>query len=154
AAILRSPFAHASIVRLDVSAALEHPGVVGVLTGAEVAAMSNPFPVGVGDAPAYYAAAHEVARYSGEPVAVVVARDRYTAEDGAEWIDVESEPLEAVLEPAAGQIVSDRSFSYGDPETAFATADLVVEGSYAFPRWTACPVECYGVVADWNEASG
>ena len=154
AAILRSPFAHASIVRLDVSAALEHPGVVGVLTGAEVAAMSNPFPVGVEDAPAYYAAAHEVARYAGEPVAVVVARDRYTAEDAAELIDVEYEPLEAVLEPAAGQIVSDRSFSYGDPETAFATADLVVEGSYAFPRWTACPVECYGVVADWNEASG
>src|SRR5262249_11494145 len=78
----------------------------------------------------------------------------YTAEDAAELIDVEYEPLEAVLDPAAGQVVSDRSFSYGDPETAFATADLLVEGSYAVPRWTACPGEGYGVVADWNEAGG
>src|SRR6266545_847562 len=101
AAILRSQLPHARIVRLDVSAALEHPGVVGVLTGADVAAMSKPFPVGVEDAPPYRAAAHELARYAGEPLAVVVVRERF-----------------------------------------------------AFPRWTACPVECYGVVADWNEASG
>ena len=47
AAILRSPLAHARIVRLDPSRALEHPGVVGVLTGADVQAMSRPFPVGV-----------------------------------------------------------------------------------------------------------
>ena len=95
AAILRSPFAHARIVRLDASAALEHPGVIGVLTGADVAAMSNPFPVGVENAPPYYAAAHEVARYAGEPLAVVVARDRYTAEDALELIEVEYEPLDA-----------------------------------------------------------
>jgi 2-furoyl-CoA dehydrogenase large subunit len=154
AAILRSPFAHARIVRLDPSAALEHPGVIGVLTGADVVAMSRPFPVGVENPPPYYAAAAEVARYVGEPLAVVVARDRYTAEDAAELIEVEYEPLEPVLESAQGEVVSDRSFSYGDPDAAFAAADLVVEGSYPFPRWTACPVECYGVVADWNEATG
>ena len=99
AAILRSQLAHARIVRLDVSAALEHPGVVGVLTGADVAAMSNPFPVGVENAPPYRAAAHEVARYAGEPLAVVVARDRYTAEDALELIEVEYEPLEPVIDP-------------------------------------------------------
>src|SRR5262249_4024912 len=147
AAILRSPFGHARIVRLDPSAALEHPGVVGVLTGADVVAMSNPFPVGVGSPPPYYAAAHEVARYAGAPVAVVVARDRYTAEDAAELIEVDYEPLDPVLDPAAGDVVSDRSFTYGDPEAAFAAADLVVSGRYAFPRWTSCPIECYGVVA-------
>src|SRR6516164_6893689 len=59
AAILRSPFAHARIANLDASAALEHPGVIGVLTGADVAAMSNPFPVGVENPPPYYAAASE-----------------------------------------------------------------------------------------------
>ena len=73
AAILRSPLAHARIVRLDPSRALEHPGVVGVLTGADVQAMSRPFPVGVENAPPYFAAANEVARYAGEPVAVAGA---------------------------------------------------------------------------------
>jgi 2-furoyl-CoA dehydrogenase large subunit len=154
AAILRSAFAHARITRLDASAALAHTGVIGVLTGEDVVAMSNPFPVGVENPPPYYAAAHEVARYAGEPLAVVVARDRYTAEDAAELIEVEYEPLDPVLDPAAGEVVSDRSFSYGEPDAAFAAADLVVEGRYAFPRWTACPIECYGVVADWNEATG
>jgi 2-furoyl-CoA dehydrogenase large subunit len=154
AAILRSQLPHARIVRLDPSAALAHPGVVGVLTGADVAAMSKPFPVGVEDARPYYAAAHEVSRYAGEPLAVVVARDRYTAEDALELIEVEYEPLDPVVDPEHGEVVSDRSFSYGDPDAAFAAADLVVRERFTFPRWTACPVECYGVVADWNEASG
>ena len=154
AAILRSQLPHARIVRLDPSRALEHPGVVGVLTGADVAAMSKPFPVGVENAPPYYAAANGVARYAGEPLAVVVARDRYVAEDAAELIDVEYEALEPVLDPEAGQVVHERSFSYGDPDAAFAAADLVVSGRFSFPRWTSCPLECYGVVADWNEANG
>ncbi len=154
AAILRSQLAHARIVRLDPSRALEHAGVVGVLAGADVAAMSRPFPVGVENAPPYYAAANETARYAGEPLAVVVARDRYVAEDALELIDVEYEALEPVLDPEAGQIVHERVFSYGDPDAAFAAADLVVSERFSFPRWTSCPLECYGVVADWNEASG
>ena len=78
AAILRSPFAHARIARVDPSAALELPGVVGVLTGEDVAALSRPFPVGVDGARPYYAAAVETARYAGEPVAVVMAKDGVT----------------------------------------------------------------------------
>src|SRR5262245_57501892 len=77
AAILRSQLSHARITRLDPTAALELPGVIGVLTGADVVAMSRPFPVAVEDARPYYAVAHEVARYAGEPLAVVVAKDRY-----------------------------------------------------------------------------
>jgi 2-furoyl-CoA dehydrogenase large subunit len=154
AAILRSPLGHARIVRLDASRALEHPDVVGVLTGSDVVAMSRPFPVGVDDARPYYAAAHETARYAGEPIAVVVARDRYAAEDALELIDVEYEPLEPVLDAERGEVVSDRSFSYGDPDGAFAAADLVVRGRFPFPRWSCTPVECYGVVADWNGATG
>ena len=154
AAVLRSLLAHARIARLDTSAALELPGVIGVLTGADVAAMSRPFPVGVDGARPYYAAAADVARYAGEPLAVVVARDRYIAEDALELIEVEYEPLEPVLDPEAGEIASDRSFSYGDPDAAFAQADLVVEAPFHFPRWSGTPVECYGVVADWNAAAG
>src|SRR3954471_15980602 len=126
AAILRSAFAHARIGRVDATRALEHPGVIGVLTGADVAAMSRPFPVGVEEAPASFSAAHDVARYYGEPLAVVVARDRYVAEDALELIDVEYEPLAAVMEPAAAEVISERTFSYGDVDAAFAGAARVV----------------------------
>jgi 2-furoyl-CoA dehydrogenase large subunit len=159
AAVLRSQLAHARITRLDASAALEHPGVLGVLTGAEVAELSRPFPAGVDSPIAYRAAAHDVARYAGEPVAVVVARDRYVAEDALELIEVDYEPLAPVLDPleAAGSpatLASDRSFSYGDPDGAFASADLVVDERFSFPRWSCTPVECYAVIADWDEATG
>jgi 2-furoyl-CoA dehydrogenase large subunit len=154
AAILRSQLAHARIARLDVSAAEAHPGVVGVLTGADVAAMSRPFPVGLESAPPYYAAAVDVARYAGEPLAVVVARDRYVAEDALELIDVEYEPLGPVMEATEGKVVSDRSFSYGDVDGAFAGADLVVSERFHVPRWSCTPVETYGVVAEWDESAG
>jgi 2-furoyl-CoA dehydrogenase large subunit len=154
AAILRSPLAHARISRLDPSGALELPGVIGVLTGADVVAMSRPFPVGVTGARPYYAAAHEVARYAGEPLAVVVAKDRYLAEDALELIDVDYEPLDPELDPERGEVVSERTFSYGDPDGAVAAADLVVRQRFSFPRWTCAPLETYGVVADWNAISG
>jgi 2-furoyl-CoA dehydrogenase large subunit len=154
AAILRSQLAHARIVRLDPSRALEAPGVVGILTGADVAEMSRPFPVGLEGAPPYYAAAHEVARYAGEPLAVVVARDRYLAEDALELIDVEYEPLEPVLEVERGEVVSDRVFSYGDVEGAFERAHLVVSERFHVPRWSCTPVETYGVLADWDQSAG
>ncbi len=152
AAILRSPLAHARIASLDAAAALELPGVIGVLTGEDVAALSRPFPVGVEDAPPYHAAAVDTVRYAGEPVAVVVARDRYLAEDALEAIEVDYEPLDPVLDPERGEVVSDRTFSYGDPEGALAAADLVVEERFTFPRWSCTPIECYGVVADWDDA--
>jgi 2-furoyl-CoA dehydrogenase large subunit len=152
AAILRSQLAHARIARLDAAAALELPGVAGVLTGADVVAMSRPFPVGIDGAPPYYAAAHEITRYVGEPLAVVVARDRYVAEDALELVEVDYEPLEPVLDAERGQVVSDRSFAYGDVDGAFDRAALVVSERFHVPRWSCTPVECYGVVAEWDEA--
>jgi 2-furoyl-CoA dehydrogenase large subunit len=154
AAILRSQLAHARIARLDASAALEQPGVVGILTGGDVAAMSRPFPVALDGAPPYYAAAVDVVRYQGEPLAVVVARDRYVAEDALELIEVEYDPLEPVIDPEEGEVVSDRAFSYGDVDAAFARADLVVSERFHVPRWTCTPVETYGIVADWNASDG
>ena len=157
AAVLRSPLAHARIAELDPSRALEVPGVVGVLTGADVAAMSRPFPAGIDSPIPYFAAAHETARYVGEPLAVVVARDRYIAEDAVELIDVELEPLPPVVDPVAAvdtsACVSDRSFHYGDVDAALGSADLVVRETFRFHRWSCTPVECYGVVADWDHAS-
>ncbi len=156
AAVLRSPHAHARVVRLDATRALELPGVTGVLTGAEVAEGSRPFPAACPTEVPCYAAAAEVTRYVGEPLAVVVARDRYVAEDALDAIAVEFEPLEVRMDPRAvaaetgPSLVSDRSFSYGDPDAAFARADLVVRETFAFPRWTCAPMECAGVVARWD----
>jgi 2-furoyl-CoA dehydrogenase large subunit len=156
AAVLRSPYAHARITRLDPAAALELPGVVGVLTGADVGELSRPFAAGIDSPVPLYAAAVDTARYVGEPVAVVVARDRYLAEDALELIEVEYEALAPVLDAEAAvdteACVSDRSFSYGAVEDALAAADLVVRERFYFPRWSCTPVECYGVVCDWNAA--
>jgi 2-furoyl-CoA dehydrogenase large subunit len=157
AAIVRSPVAHARVAAVDVSAALEVPGVLGAVTGVEVAGVTRPFPVGVEGAPAQYAAAVDEVRYAGEPVAVVVAKDRYVAEDAAELVVVDYEPLDVVVDPLAAPgeaVVSDRTFSYGDPDGAFAAAELVVRERFRFPRWAGNPLECYGVVCDWNAAEG
>src|SRR5262245_36377997 len=99
AAILRSPYAHARIKRIDMSRALAVDGVVAGLTGQEVRERTKPFSV-VATAPIhYYCMATDKARFVGEPVAALVARDRYLAEDALELIDVEYEPLPAIVDP-------------------------------------------------------
>lgn len=156
-ALVRSPFAHARIRGIDTAAALASPGTLAVLTGADLAAVGRPLGSVIRGATEHHVVAVDVARYAGEPVAVVVAQDRYLAEDAAELVDVDYEPLDAIVDPQAaaeaGHVVSDRSFRYGDPETAFAAADAVVRGRFPFGRWTATPVECFGVVADWDHAA-
>ncbi len=155
AAVVRSQLAHARIV-VDASAALEAPGVIGVLTGADVMALSRPFPAGIDSRTPQYATAIDTVRYVGEPIAVVVARDRYLAEDAAELVDVDYDPLDAVLDPvaAAADAVHDRTFEYGDVDTAMAQADLVLRQTFHVPRFTCTPVECYAVVADWDATAG
>ncbi|HET6174906.1 MAG TPA: xanthine dehydrogenase family protein molybdopterin-binding subunit [Gaiellales bacterium] len=164
AAVVRSPFAHARIGAIDASAALALPGVIGVVTGADVAARSQPFGSALGPGIVHYAAAVDVARYVGEPVCVVVARDRYLAEDAAERVLVDYEPLPVaasveaamdedapLLHPATGSnVVSDRSFRYGQPDAAFAEAAHVIRERFRHPRSSATPVECYGVIAHWQ----
>ena len=156
-ALVRSPFAHARIGGIDTAAALASPGTLAVLTGADLAAVGRPLGSVIRGATEHHVVAVDVARYAGEPVAVVVARDRYLAEDAAELVEVDYEPLDAIVDPQAaaeaGHVVSDRSFRYGDPEAAFAAADTVVRGRFPFGRWLATPVECFGVVADWDHAA-
>ncbi len=155
AAVVRSHLPHARI-RVDPAPALEAPGVVGVLTGEDVQALSRPFPAGIDSPVPHYAAAVETARYVGEPLAVVVARDRYTAEDAAELVAVDYDPLDPLLDAAAAAeteaCVHDRTFHYGDVDEALASAALVVRETFRFPRFTCTPVECYCVVAEWSAA--
>jgi len=153
AAIVRSQLAHAR-VSVDASAALDAPGVRGVLTGEDVAALSRPFPAGIESPVPHWAAAVETARYVGEPLALVVARNRYLAEDAAELVAVDYEPLEAVVEPTDAEAIHERRFHYGDVDDALASADLVVRTTFRVPRFTGLPVECYGVVCDWDEPDG
>jgi 2-furoyl-CoA dehydrogenase large subunit len=155
AAIVRSQLPHAR-VSVDPARALDVAGVVGVLTGEDVKALSRPFPAAIECPVPFYAAAAETTRYVGEPLAVVVARDRYVAEDAAELVVVDYEPLEPVLDPlaAAGTeaCIHDRTFHYGDVDEALAAAHLVVRETFRFPRFTCTPVECYAVVCDWSDA--
>ena len=168
AAVVRSTEAHARIVSVDVSAALAVPGVVGVLTGKDVAVLSRPFPSAIGRAVEHWAAAVDRVRYVGEPVAVVVASDRYVAEDAAELVAVEYDPLpvaaspEAALAPEApvlheavgSNVVSDRRFAYGDAVAALAGADLIVRRRFRHPRSSCTPVEGCGVICWWDPAAG
>lgn len=154
AAVVRSPHAHARITGVDASAALALDGVLAVVTPDDARRHLRPFSVGVGSAPPYWPIALDTASYAGEPVAVVVARDRYLAEDAAGLVAVDYEPLDPVLDVEAGRVASDRHFRYGDPEAAFAGAATTVEASFRFPRYSSTPIECYAVIADWDGAAG
>ena len=167
-AILRSPHAHAEIVAIDTAKALDQPGVFAVLTGEDVVKLTDPFLNAVKQPMKLYALAVGRVRFVGEAVALVVADDRYRAEDACEHIDVTYQVLEAVVDPLAAaradavlihpeadsNVMSERAFRYGDPETAFAEADHVVDLTIDFPRSSHTPIEGYVVVADYHPAEG
>src|SRR6187455_336222 len=99
-AFKRSDVAHGRIVAIDVSAAEAMDGVEAVFTGAQIAEMLAPMPIGTPfPSPPHRAVAVDVVRYSGEPVAVVVASDRYLARDAADAIVVSYDPLPVVVDP-------------------------------------------------------
>src|SRR2546422_3872308 len=92
AAIVRSPHAHARILGYDLGAARAVEGVVGAITGEDVRTLTKPFSVGVTAPVHYYCAAADKVRFVGEPVAVIVAKSRYIAEDAADLVRVHYEP--------------------------------------------------------------
>jgi 2-furoyl-CoA dehydrogenase large subunit len=161
AAVLRSPYPHAAIKSIDASEALKMPGVRGVLTGEDVKEMSNPFPQAVEEPLKYYSIAVDRARYVGEGVAVVVAENRYLAEDALRGIRVDYEVLPAVvdvekaleadapiLHPDIGtNIINHREIRYGDPDDAFAQADVIVKERFSFPKYSSTPMETFAVIA-------
>ncbi len=168
AAVLRSPHAHARIAKLDAGRALALPSVYGIVTGAEVAQKSAPYPVGVPNPPKYYAAAVEKVRYVGEPVALLVARDRYLAEDALDLIEVEYEPVPAVVDEEAAiapgapllheelgtNMAWQRTYRHGEVDRAFAEAEVVVREHFHLARYSATPIETFGVVASYEPVSG
>jgi 2-furoyl-CoA dehydrogenase large subunit len=164
ATILRSPHAHADIVKIDASAAQAAAGVAAVLTGEDIKAMTTSLVVGVKAPVECWPMAVGRVRYVGEPVAIVVAADRYMAEDAADLVEVEYRARPAVVDPLAalspdapvlhdgfnGNVASDRTFRYGDPEQAFAEAAHRISIDIKYPRNSCTPIETYGVIADYD----
>ena len=164
AAFLRSPHPHADIVSIETSVARRAPGVVAVLDGQDIKALTTSLVVGVKAPVECWPIAVGRVRYVGEPVAIVVATNRYLAEDAVDLIEVRYRARPAVIDPLlalnpdapvlhdgfAGNVASDRSFRYGDPEQAFASAAHRISIDIRYPRNSCTPIETYGVVADYD----
>ena len=173
ARMVRSTSAHARLLAVDASEALQIPGVLAVFTAQDVPDTPIPIRIPFAVSPEAEAAlqsplARGVVRYVGEPVAVVVATDPYLAEDAAELVVVDLDELDPVLNPATAgdrsqprvnealgsNTVSRQSFVYGDVDAAFAEADVVIERRLGVHRVTAAPMETRGLVADYDRGSG
>jgi 2-furoyl-CoA dehydrogenase large subunit len=166
AAILRSPHAHAEIETIDCAAARATSDVYAVFTGADAKALTQSLVAGVKAPIECWPIAIERVRYVGEPVAVVVASDRYRAEDALDLIEVNYGPLPAVVDPlaaaapdapllhpaATSNVVGERTFRYGDPESAFAAAKHRIRVDVRYPRNSCTPIETYGVIAEYDPA--
>jgi carbon-monoxide dehydrogenase large subunit len=181
AAFLRSPHAHARIVRVSTDAARAMPGVAGVFTFAELEPWLRPLPL-FGAAPPglaavvhfevrqapQYALCRDRARYVGEVVAMVVADSRALAEDAIERIEIEWEPLPVVVDMVAAAEASSPlvhedwgtnvavgfTHAIGDADRAFAAADTVFTETFRIQRYVGMPLEGRGVVAQWDRREG
>jgi len=170
-AVLRSPLAHARIVSIDTTAAEAHPRVKAVITGQALEGRGLAWmPTLSQDVQAVLAT--DKVRFQGQEVAFVVAEDRYSARDALELINVDYEPLPAVidaakaLDPGAAVIRDDLAgrqdnhifdWEAGDQaatDAVFAGADVVVAQDMLYPRSHPAPLETCGAVADFNPVSG
>ena len=171
-ALVRSPYGHAKINRVDVSAAANADGVVSVFTGADLAEQLGSLPAGwlldeetTGmKAPEHPPLAIEKVRYVGDAVAAVVANSPAAASDAVALVEVDYEPLAAVTDAekatadgapvvhddAPGNLAFDWSVGAGDYEAAAAEADVVVSERIINQRLIPNPMEARGIMADYN----
>src|SRR5262245_32400859 len=171
-AMLRSPYAHAKIVSIDTSEALAHPNVAAVVTAKDLETLGLAWmPTISYDTQAVLAG--DKVRFQGQEVAFVIATDEYSARDALQLIDVEYEPLPAIvnarkaLDPAAPLIRDDKQgqvdnlasplWEAGDEDATdrvFAEADTVVTRDIIYPRCHPAPLETCGMIADFNPETG
>ena len=172
AAFARSPLAHARVLSVDVSAARALPGVVAVLTGADLDAMTVPAPDpllallgGAGPTPEFTLLATDKVRLVGDPVAIVVAESRYLAEDGCDLVEVEYDDLPPVMSAAfaldpnspplfanlGNNIARPHSrHEFGDVSGTFASADRIMDFHIDVHRHQNVPMEGRGCVASYD----
>ncbi|MDA0652082.1 MAG: xanthine dehydrogenase family protein molybdopterin-binding subunit [Proteobacteria bacterium] len=170
AAFVRSPYAHAKIINIDVSRAVAQPGIVKTMTGAELAKLCTGPWVGIlscfegmKSAPQYPMAVDR-ACWQGEPVVMVVGNTRAQAEDAAELVEIEWQELpattekETALDPATPVIHPDlgdnlafeKTIDNGNVDAAFEAADIIVEDTFEFGRHTAVSLEPRALLADYD----
>jgi carbon-monoxide dehydrogenase large subunit len=172
AAFVRSPLAHGTVLSVDVSAARALPGVVAVLTGADLEAMTVPGPDplmalfgAAGPTPEFTLLATDKVRLMGDPVAVVIAESRYLAEDGCELVEVDYDDLPPVmnatcaLDPSSPPLFANLGdniarphsrHEFGDVAGTFAHADRVIDFHIDVHRHQNVPMEGRGCVASWD----
>jgi aerobic carbon-monoxide dehydrogenase large subunit len=155
-AFVRSPFAHARIAGVGVPDGLA--GVLGVITSADLEGLARDLPVQgiqggwVAEEGHPVLARHEV-RYAGQPVAAVLAESRALAEDAAELVEVDYEPLEPVLDARGSDVTLSHWHKVtGDVEGAFDSAAHIVRASHTLPRLAPVPMEPRGAIASYDEA--
>ena len=168
-AFVRSPYAHARLKKIDAAEAKKMPGVVAVVTGAELSKVITPWVgvlshlKGIKSAP-QHALALDRACWQGEAVCAVVARTRAQAEDACERVRIDYEELPAVtdaetaldkatpvIHPELGDnLTFERNLDAGEVDKAFKESDAVVETTFVFGRHTGVCNEPRAVVADWN----
>lgn len=178
---VRSTQAHARITGIDTAAADRMPGVLGIFTAADLGLADTAIPALTTPDPDFTAAtsltiaeqrlailASERTHYVGQPIAVVVADNRYLAEDAAENVAVSYEPLPPVIdaEEALGStapVLFDHlpdneaarlEYEFGDPAAIFDVAAHVVQDTYRMERHGAVPLECRGVLAEFDAGLG
>lgn len=167
AAFARSACAHARIRAIDVAAARSMPGVRAVFTGKDIAQQIQPLRVGGSSLlrpVKLYPLAVDKIRYFGEPVAVVVADNRYLAEDAVEAVSIDYEALPVVVDPEAAMepgapcvheelgsnIVYKFHFATDGIDKVFQQADIVVKERIRSHRISACPIETRAYLAHYN----
>ena len=165
---VRSPFAHARLGAIDASEALESPGTVAVLTGADLDGNVHPMPINrmpdaeTAEVPIPLLAAGTV-RFAGEPVAAVVAETRAAAMDAAELVRIDYDPLPVVVDPVdalRGDAVLHEALGHnvllrwrrtaGDVEGSFERAHRIVAARFHIPRLVAAPIEVRGALAEFD----
>ncbi len=159
--LLRSRLPHARIVRVDTTRAAAHPGVIAVMTGAELAIPFGILPVSQDE----HALCRDVVRFVGDPVAAVAAIDEDVAAEACDLIDVEYEQLPAIAsiedglsmrEPLIHDYGDDANvhkrvaLEFGDVDDAMATADLVREDVFFYEGNTHLPMEQHASLAQWS----
>src|SRR5437868_5123438 len=172
-AFLRSPHARARINAINTMAAKAHPGVVAVYTCDDIGALDVEMPLliphpSMTNPQTQRPLARGDVYYVGQTIAMVVAVDRYTAEDAASLIDVEFEPLPVEMDlekalqsgapPVHPKVPNNLAAHFvqtcGQPDEAFARAEHVTKIRVQVDRSTAAPMECRSIAATWDAVSG
>ena len=166
-AVLRSSYASGKIVNIDTSGALAIPGVHSIIDGRMFAEISKPLLSVLRVDIEVWPCAIEFVRYVGEPIALVLAKDRYIAEDAIENIKVSYKQLEPIIDTYKAtlddspkvhnqlktNVLSDREFCYGNPNQAFEKADKIVKLKIEYPRNSCTPLEGFIVQSNYNPES-